>query len=475
MAGGAAACSAFGRTGARARIAIVGAGAAGLSAAHRLADRADCTLYEASNRVGGRMFTRRNFTPEGQFCELGGELVDTGHEALIKLAAELGVEIQRIAPEGEQDSDLFSIGGNYYRARDMFDPATGAGAFIPIAPRLAADQAALLDDAGEWTERARALDNISLRTYLDAFRPLTAAWAIDLLDLAYLGEYGRPTSEQSALNLVDLIGADEGPFAMFGDSDEAHRIAGGSSSLIEALERVIAVRAPIKLRHSLAAVEATAEGVRLIFSTTSGEQAVVADRVILALPFTRLRAVRGVDELGLDPLQLEAIRSLGYGANAKLMVATHGKPWRDRAAPAWFDGAVYSDAGLQIAWDTSRGQAGEGGILTNFMSPPLSGSEEDEAYATLSAGLAALSPAFANTLVADNRVSFYWNRHPHSLGSYTCAAPGQYTRLLEAALEPALGGRIWFAGEHTSLDYQGFMNGAVESGERVAATIQSIL
>ncbi|HRE45683.1 MAG TPA: FAD-dependent oxidoreductase, partial [Terricaulis sp.] len=66
------------------------------------------TLYEASDRFGGRMFTRRDFNDDGQFCELGGELVDTGHTALRDLASELGVGIERF-PEGGQD--LYHIGG----------------------------------------------------------------------------------------------------------------------------------------------------------------------------------------------------------------------------------------------------------------------------------------------------------------------------------------------------------------------------
>mgnify|MGYP000105993719 CR=1 FL=1 len=177
-----AACAARSAPRRRESIAIIGAGAAGLVAAHRLADRADCAIYEASNRVGGRMFTQRNFTAEGQFCELGGELVDSGHKALIDLAGELGVGIQRIAPEGETDADLYAVGGKLYRASDMIDPATGAGAFAPIARRIAADQAALLDDDDNWTARAEALDRTSVKDYLNALRPEAERWAVDLLD-----------------------------------------------------------------------------------------------------------------------------------------------------------------------------------------------------------------------------------------------------------------------------------------------------
>src|SRR5436190_20317859 len=71
-------------------VAIVGGGIAGLTAAYRLMKAGvDVHLYEGSNRTGGRMYTKRGFNAEGMFCELGGELVDSNHTALLKLAKEL--------------------------------------------------------------------------------------------------------------------------------------------------------------------------------------------------------------------------------------------------------------------------------------------------------------------------------------------------------------------------------------------------
>jgi monoamine oxidase len=455
-------------------VAIVGAGAAGLTVAYRLAEAGvRPAVYESSGRVGGRMYTRRGFTAEGQFCELGGELVDTGHQELRALAAELGVGIQRLAAEGAPDSDLYDIGGRLRSPKDMLDPDAGTGAFLPIAAIIAADQAALYTEDDEWTGRARTLDAMSLKDYLDGLRAATEGWAIDLLDLAYLGEFGLSTSEQSALNLVDFIGAEtDAAFAVFGESDEAFRVEGGSSSLIEGLSNAIGARADILYRRELEAVADDGARLRLTFATPDGEVTEAHDRVVLALPFTRLRQVEGVDTLGLTAEKLTAIRELGYGNNAKLMVATRARPWRDPASGApQFGGALYSDRGIQTVWETSRGQQGEGGVLTNFLAGAPAAGEEAAALATLESGLAALSPRLAQALDPDTRASFFWARHPHTLGSYATARPGQYTTLLEAAGTMELGGRLHFAGEHTSPAFLGYMNGAVESGERVAGEI----
>lgn len=446
-------------------IAIVGGGTAGLTAAFRLqaAGRA-VTLYEASDRFGGRMFTRRDFNEDGQFCELGGELVDTNHEALRNLAAELGVEIQRVAPEGGQE--FYHVNGRLYTQQDMIG-ADGQGGFARLAPRIAEDQAKLLDAEENWTDHARALDQVSLADYLARLSNLAPAWAMEVIDVAYRGEFGLETRQQSALNLVDFISTETSHgFHVFGDSDEAFRIAGGSSSLPDALAARLG-QAPLRPRHVLVAIARSDAGVRLTFDAPDGRITQEHARVILALPFTKLRQVEGFDALGLAEEQVRAIRELGYGDNSKLMVSTRARPWTTQRWPAPSVGAFYSDE-FQLAWETSRGQAGERGILTNFLQ-----NQDNRAAAlnTLRRGLRRFSPASAEALDESKLAFMVWRQQPFSLGSYAAARVGQYTTLLEYTATPSSDGRIHFAGEHTSIDFLGFMNGAVESGERAAAEI----
>ena len=64
-----------------------------------------------------------------------------------------------------------------------------------------------------------------------------------------------------------------------------------------------------------------------------------------------------------------------------------------------------------------------------------------------------------------------WPIFQFSKGSYSCPRVGQVTSILEAARAPELQGRLLFAGEHTSLDFGGFMNGAIQSGNRAAGEI----
>lgn len=458
-------------------VAIVGGGVSGLVAAWRLANAGiPCEVFEASGRFGGRMYTLRDFTPEGQFCELGGEFISESHTALITLCRELGVAVQQLGVTGERVGDIYDVRG-VRLGEDLIDPVTSTGAFVPVAVRIAADQAALLDEAGNWTQRARDLDALPLSAYLASLASSTEQWVIDLLALAYQCEFGIPVEQQSSLNLVDAIGIDTAlPFAPFGARGGLVRITGGSSSLPEALAgRLMASpmsdRVSLHLRHELSSLRREGDGLRLTFEN-EGKPPVIRTfrRVVMALPFTRLREVKGLGGLGLPADKMKVINEQGYGANAKLMIGTSSRPWTrtlpDLHAP--MTGSLYSDRGFQRVWESSVGQPGEGGVLTNYLAGAPARSEEATALATLQRGLRALSPDMADALEPRVRASLFWPNHPHTRASYSAALAGQYTTFREIAARAELGGNLVFAGEHASVEWAGSMNGAVDAGEHAA-------
>ena len=458
-------------------IAIVGGGVAGLTAAYRLqAAGAKPVLFEASSRWGGRMLTVYDFY-KGMFCELGGLFVDTGHEDLRTLATELGVEMEKLAGEGEGE-DLYYFRGAFHTPTDMVDPAKKTGAFAPIAEQIAADAEKLTDKDENWTKYAHKLDKMSLKAYLEQFRGKAEDWAIDLLDVAYVGEYGLETEEQSCLNLVDFIATEmDQPFRIFGESDEAFRIKGGSSALIKALTTALEGKADMRLGHALTALDTKGGKIVTTFAAPEGTTSESFDAVILSLPFTRLRDVEGLKRLKLGSQKMKCIRELGYGTNAKVINGTVSRVWRSDASglPAPSNGSFYTDVGFQTVWEESRAQPGEAGILTNFLGGKAGLVEENVALETFRSGLAKMSPKMAESLDPAAVASFFWARYPFTLGSYAGAKPGQYTTLVELAAEPALDGRVQFAGEHTSVDFLGYMNGGVESGNRAAAALVETL
>jgi monoamine oxidase len=454
-------------------IAIIGGGVAGLTAAYRLqAAGMKPIVFEASNRWGGRIFTKYDFY-KGMFCELGGEFVDTNHEDLQKLGAELGVEMQKLAAEGDGE-DLYFFRGAWKIPKDMLDPEKQSGAFVPIAKQIAEDAEKLTDEEENWTEYAGKLDQMSLKAYLEQFRGKTDDWAIDLLDVGYNIEFGLETEDQSSLNMVDFIGTDlSEPFAMFGESDEVFRIKNGSATLIKALMAALENKAEMRLGQPLAALEAKDGRIVASFDAQGGSISESFDAVILALPFTRLRQVKGLEGLGLAEEKLKCIRELGYGSNAKVLAGTTSRVWRTDASglPAPSNGTFYTDLGFQNVWDSSRAQPGEAGLLTNYLGGKAGLADPKSALDAFRAGLLKMSPKVAESLDPAAVITWFWATYPYALGSYASAKPGQYTTMLEVAGESALDGRLQFAGEHTSSDFLGYMNGGVLSGNRAAAAL----
>ncbi len=260
---------------------------------------------------------------------------------------------------------------------------------------------------------------------------------------------------------------------MFGESDEIYRIKGGSSALITALVNALQNKIEMKQGFALTELDQKDKQIVMSFDAPGGAQAASFDAVILALPFTKLRQVKGLDGLKLGAEKLKCIRELGMGMNAKILQGTTSRVWRspDSGLPAPSNGTFYSDLGFQNLWESSRAQPGEAGLITNYIGVKVGLNDAKSALDAFRADLPKMSPKIAESLDPDAVVSWFWAVYPFTLGSYAGAKVGQYTTMLEVAGEPALGGRLQFAGEHTSADFIGFMNGGVQSGNRAAKAL----
>jgi len=170
---------------------------------------------------------------------------------------------------------------------------------------------------------------MSLKAYLEQFRGHTDDWTIELLDVAYNIEFGLETEDQSSLNMVDFITTDMSkPFSMFGKSDEVFRIKGGLSALIKALLAALENKADMRLGQPLTALDTKGGKVVASSGAQKGAHSESYDAVILALPFTRLRQVEGLERLRLGAEKLKTIRELGYGSNAEILQGTTSRVWR---------------------------------------------------------------------------------------------------------------------------------------------------
>lgn len=446
------------------RVAVIGAGIAGLTAAYRLGQVGlSATVFDSWNRVGGRMFTARGMWADDQLTELGGELIDTDHAALRSLARELALELDPVleTPGSAIRQDTWFFGGR------LVSDAEIVQAFRPVAPRLQADVANAEKNEAEFAR----IDGLGLSAYLDSVRELDPVLRA-LLDVAYVGEYGRELAEQSPWNLLGLIDAQTAdPFRVYGDSDEAFHVHGGNDQITTSL--AARLRRPVELERRLLSVSETASGAfQLAFDRGGGssdEQQF--ERVVFALPFTRLREVALPASIPAQKKRI--IDTLGMGTNAKLMAQFSERVWRTQHQSS---GSVFTDNGLQLLWETSRGMSGTSGILTVFAGG-RTGEKigEGTAEAQMMGRLSQIDQIFPGTgaaYSAGSAVRMHWPTVEHTGGSYTCYLPGQASY---SGLEGERVGNLHFCGEHTSVDYQGYMNGGAESGERVAAEIMADL
>jgi monoamine oxidase len=445
------------------RIAIVGAGIAGLHALHMLKkNNLTGTIYEASGRTGGRMFTVQEAMGKGTWTEFGGEFIDTDHADMWALANEFNIELidYQQASEAELEAETFYFEGEHHTMEEVVN------GFRTFAPRLKADMDKLDGDISYTATDPFiiGLDNMSLSKYLKKIG--ARGWVRKLLEMAYESEYGRSPKEQSSLNLTLLISADtsNGSLAFFGDSDERYKAKGGNQSIVDALANKYAD--DIKLNHSLESIRPSGNGYKLHFSGMQDD--VIADYVILAIPFTILRSIDMPVEM--PAVKRKCIDTLGYGTNAKLMLGMKSHFWRTQG----YGGLVYSDNGIPNGWDNAQLQnktnepaglsilfGGEKGIKAGEGTPEFQKDKYLPLWDKIYPG--------AIQQFSGKVARMHWPSYPYSLGSYTCYTKGQFTTIGGAEQMPL--GNILFAGEHCGSWFQGFMNGAAQSGREAAEEI----
>lgn len=447
------------------RVAIVGGGMAGMTAAWVLKKAGvDAEIYEAAARLGGRVMTSKNLLAPGLFTELGGEFIDSEHEDLVNLALELGLPLFDALGESEKSiiPDAYFFGGAHRTEAEVI------AAFAPLAAKMDADLAGLGDVSYQDDGGGKALDAMSITAYLDKIG--ASGWIRDLLDVAYVTEYGLEADRQSALNLLFLIGTDTSSgFQIFGSSDERYTVQGGVQQITDLLGEKM--EAQVNLGHKLVRLAGKGEGFTLDFEVLDQPSlSVDADFVLLTLPFSTLRDVDVTVEL--PAAKKKAIAELGYGMNAKILAGTTKRVWRE----AGYSGYSYTDGLFQLAWDCSRGQAGTAGGIT-FFSGGQAGLDVAQGSPASQADklLASLEPLYPGVTASynGNNARFHWPTYNLSKGSYACYLTGQWTSISGAEYEPV--GNLFFAGEHTSMDFQGFLGGAAQTGKSAAEAMLKLL
>lgn len=468
------------------RVAVVGAGISGLTAALTLMDAGiTCTVYEANpTRVGGRMWTQRDHWAYGQTSEIGGELIDTSHKKILELCRRFNLPTEDFlggGPNGAEEVLWFD--GAYY-------PRTQADEdFKAVYQALRRD----LQGAGEvaWnstTPTGTALDNMSLYQWIETRVPGGHTSRLgQFIDVAYNVEYGADTVDQSALALVLLMGYQPNPghFNVWGLSNERYHITGGNDRLPHALAQALPAGS-LLMGRELTAVRANGDGTQTLTFTESGTtRTVTADHTILCLPLPVLQRI-DLTAARFDPLMKNLLRDARMGYCTKLNMQFTSRPWRGAGPwPGVSAGDCFTDSDVQQTWDTTKLQPGNGGILLQYGGGTLAGAlspatpfatETDPYVRTLAhrmiTGIDTFFPGTRNAWNGRAQISA-WHRNPHALGAYSYWPTGYLHRY--ARYEGTAQGNVHIGGEHCSYDFQGFMEGGATEGERAAREVITAL
>ncbi len=448
------------------KVAVVGAGLAGLHATWLLKKaNINVELFEGSKRIGGRAFTGNNVVVEGATAELGGEWLDTSHADMFNLAKTFGVGLIDKVAEA-QGEEVFFFDGKTYSMDDVVKEIK------PYLARIADDANRLPDSLADLRNSpVKELDDMSLEDYMTKIG--LSGWLRSLFDVAYLTEYGLETSEQSALNLVTLIvteikDSDDANVQFFGDGAEKYVMRGGVQGITNGLAKDI--ESCTLTNHVLTELNRDGEQYILTFKRDSETVTVAAEHVVLAIPFTILRDVKlNVD---LPEIKRRVIKELAYGTNGKVLMGFNERFW----AANNYSGGILTDLPLQLVWENCHVRNPNGSGLTMFYggktAAVIKNMSDDGLRAEFMKHLHAVWK-FPDTITPNRLVRMHWPDQPFIKASYSFLGKGQWTEFYGVAGESV--GKLHFAGEHCSIEHQGYLNGGAETGRLAAERILKTL
>ncbi len=425
---------------------------------------------------------------DGMVTEWCGEFIDSDHRAIWHLIERFGLKTVHLR-QGRMDRTqmVMYFCNRYLSAEELME---GFQALYPILQQQIRE-AGFPTTHTHYTETGYRLDHLSVYEWIEQYVEggHTAPMG-RMLNNACSGFFGLDTHLQSSLNLVYMFGErdededenEESDSTSAGPIQGSSRIVGGNEQLPLTIARHLP-QGCIRLHHQLVAIKRHSDGnIELSFTTPNGSLEILCDHAILALPFSTLRHV-DYQQAGFDALKQTAITQLGYGTISKLLLQFDTPYWYQQGPwPRVNNGFIITDLDIQTLWDASLGQAGTSGLLVDYTSGQIGAAYAPPApYSTAAdaniiqhyaqhclAQLERVFPGISTHYIGRAALS-YPTGDPFLQGSYACWRVGQYTSF--AGYERVRQGPIHFAGEHCSVEFQGFMEGGAQEGARAAQEI----
>ena len=431
---------------------VAGAGLAGLAAAYDLMKAgARVALIEARDRVGGRVHTIWNGFAEGQHAEAGADLIDGSQHEIRLLAEELGLKL----------TGILRTGWAYVRPDAQGRPHIVRRRVTRGWDRLSEVLSKLIEAyrLGERRWDSPIAADLARRSVAQWMDEISADDELRATTLGLRGFFLADPDDLSLLALVDQFASEEPAIG------RVYRVLGGNDRIATALAMRLGDR--LQLSTELVAVSHRGRGVRA--SVKHGRQlsTLQGDYLIFALPTTLLRRIPIAPALPAQ--QHDAIARLKYGRTTKTLLQFSKRFWRIPSRPRAFGSPLPFGA----VWDGNEEQRGRAGILSLM----AGGSASDRTQAMVAKeGVGALARSLewlgARRAEVIGCHQTAWEADPWARGGYAYFDSGFEPSLRAWLARPC--GRLFFAGEHTSIQWQGYMNGAIESGRRAAAEVAAV-
>jgi len=241
------------------------------------------------------------------------------------------------------------------------------------------------------------------------------------------------------------------------------RVMGG----VDQIPRALADALPdVQLNAPVTSIRLKSDGVTVTYKQADSHLALDSDFAILATPLTTARLI---DFNGSLPSPYQSmVNDVSYGAVTKVMIEYRKRFWKEKG----WNGRLATDAPIVYVWHATSHFEHERGILTAYTggenATKLSALSDDERIKLAVNEVERVFPGLSDLI--ENTATVAWPNEPYTRGAYMALAPGEVTAHWKSLQEPA--GRLFFAGEHAT-PFQGYMEGAVESGQRAAATLLS--
>lgn len=419
-----------------ASVIIIGAGFSGLTAAHWLRQSGvKVTLLEGRNRIGGRVFSFNPPNSPGQVIEFGAEWVGNSHISLISMCKEFGLELFN-----NQFETALTYEGQF----------SGAGKWetSPDLESFWSRKTALWE---EYTDKAKQkLDKMDWWRFLSnqgfSDRDLMIR---ELTDSTDFGESIRHTSGYAA-------------FAEYAESSEKNemdmKIRGGNQMLAQKLADAVG-RENILTEHKVTVVDQSRREVKV---TCANGKTFTADKLICTAPTYSVMRIQW--NPGLPAIQTEAMNALQYARIVKFPLEFKERFWKQE------DFDMITDTPAHYFYHATKNQPGQHGVLISYVTgdkaDSMSSMPKEKRQEII---LDALRPGFGDVrkYLADSHM-YYWANDPYSKGAYAFYGKSQWFDVMPVLRESFM--NTHFAGEHLA-DWQGFMEGAINTGEEVAVQL----